>query len=325
MSIRRSGWARRSGRSKTGSASTGSAGSRRRSTADPPEHSGGDAVPPGAAVPCCGRRRTSVATSWCLREFQEAATGGVHGEHDVVVRRPLPWDEPLFTWVEGWGARPAGANSVVTLQLRHQGRRWHGRRRAVVEHGLARRHLSSRWRRRTGACLSRAARNHPIGSWAWTSTRAWRSGMPRYPGTGAPITSKRRPPGGAARIAHSSMDSAPWRCARRCVVDGRLRTGTAGALERIAVRFARPMPLGSRSGGPALSGRTQGAGLRSAVRATGRSCRTAERACPDPGPTASPPRRSCAGRLPDQDASPCTRRSRLSTLPDGFRGARRER
>jgi acyl dehydratase len=40
----------------------------------------------------------------------------VHGEHDIVIRRPLVVGEPLHTYVEGHGARPAGRNSAVTLR-----------------------------------------------------------------------------------------------------------------------------------------------------------------------------------------------------------------
>jgi acyl dehydratase len=48
----------------------------------------------------------------------QAATGGVHGEHDVVLHRPVVPGEPLRTWVEGHGARPAGRNAAVTLRYR---------------------------------------------------------------------------------------------------------------------------------------------------------------------------------------------------------------
>jgi acyl dehydratase len=49
-------------------------------------------------------------------EVQRSATGGVHGEHDVVVHRPIIPGEALRIWVEGYGARPAGRNSLVTLR-----------------------------------------------------------------------------------------------------------------------------------------------------------------------------------------------------------------
>jgi acyl dehydratase len=47
--------------------------------------------------------------------LQESATGGVHGEHEFVLHRPIVPGEPLHTWVEGWGSRPTGRNSLTTL------------------------------------------------------------------------------------------------------------------------------------------------------------------------------------------------------------------
>ena len=44
------------------------------------------------------------------------AAGGVHGEHDVVLHRPVTAGEPLRTWVDLHGTRPAGRNAVVTLR-----------------------------------------------------------------------------------------------------------------------------------------------------------------------------------------------------------------
>jgi hypothetical protein len=75
----------------------------------------GDVVPPGAAMTLLWSAQNAARDALVPHAFQEAATGGVHGEHDLVLHRPLTLDEPLRTWVEGWGARPAGANSVVTL------------------------------------------------------------------------------------------------------------------------------------------------------------------------------------------------------------------
>jgi acyl dehydratase len=51
-------------------------------------------------------------------EVERTAAGGVHGEHDVVLHRPIIPGEALRIWVEGYGARPAGRNSLVTLRYR---------------------------------------------------------------------------------------------------------------------------------------------------------------------------------------------------------------
>ncbi len=43
-------------------------------------------------------------------------TGGVHGEHDVVLHRPVVPGERLQTWAEGHGSRRAGRHVLVTLR-----------------------------------------------------------------------------------------------------------------------------------------------------------------------------------------------------------------
>jgi acyl dehydratase len=56
--------------------------------------------------------RAAAVPEW----LQQEAAGGVHGEHDVVLHRPIVPGEPLRTWVEAHGARPAGRNALVTLR-----------------------------------------------------------------------------------------------------------------------------------------------------------------------------------------------------------------
>lgn len=48
--------------------------------------------------------------------IKQSATGGVHGEHDVVLHRPIAPGEPLRTWGTSHGMRPAGRNSLLTLR-----------------------------------------------------------------------------------------------------------------------------------------------------------------------------------------------------------------
>jgi acyl dehydratase len=47
---------------------------------------------------------------------QRSATGGVHGEHDIVLHRPIVPGEPLRIWVEAHGTRPGGRNALVVLR-----------------------------------------------------------------------------------------------------------------------------------------------------------------------------------------------------------------
>ena len=63
-----------------------------------------------------GRGRKRVELELIPEDFQSEATGGVHGDHDLVVHRPIRPGEPLQTWVEGGAARTKGSNSVVTLR-----------------------------------------------------------------------------------------------------------------------------------------------------------------------------------------------------------------
>lgn len=50
-------------------------------------------------------------------EVLRTAQGGVHGEHDIVLHRPIVPGEDLRIWVDGHGARAAGRNSLVTLRF----------------------------------------------------------------------------------------------------------------------------------------------------------------------------------------------------------------
>jgi acyl dehydratase len=86
-------------------------------TKDPsPAVQSGVAVPPVAIVTQIWEAQNVGRDAAVPMEFQRAAVGGVHGEHDVVLHRPLVPGEALRIWVEGHGARPAGRNSLVTLR-----------------------------------------------------------------------------------------------------------------------------------------------------------------------------------------------------------------
>jgi acyl dehydratase len=78
----------------------------------------GAAVPPVAVVTQIWGAQEEGRAAAVPAELQRAAAGGVHGEHDVVLHRPIVPGEPLQIWVEGHGSRPAGRNSLVTLRYR---------------------------------------------------------------------------------------------------------------------------------------------------------------------------------------------------------------
>jgi acyl dehydratase len=86
-------------------------------THDPsPAVQAGTVVPPVAIVTQIWVAQNEGRTASVSPSLRRAATGGVHGEHDVVLHRPIVPGEPLRIWVEGQGARPAGRNSLVTLR-----------------------------------------------------------------------------------------------------------------------------------------------------------------------------------------------------------------
>jgi acyl dehydratase len=86
-------------------------------TRDPsPAVQAGSAVPPVAIVTQIWEAQNEGRTASVSQSLQRAATGGVHGEHEVVLHRPIEPGEPLRIFVEGQGARPAGRNSLVTLR-----------------------------------------------------------------------------------------------------------------------------------------------------------------------------------------------------------------
>lgn len=203
----------------------------------------GHAVPPGAAVLLAWTAQNVGRDELVPPEFQAAATGGVHGEHDVVVRRPFLVDEPLFTWVEGWGARPAGGNSVVTL---------HYVTRDADDNVVVEQWWSTVWLGVTcpadgaavpGHALPSEARNHPIGSWVVDVDE----GMAQRYAEVSGDWSAHHFEEAAARRSGAERPFLHGLCTLALCTRGvaEVADGNTGALERIAVRFARPMPLGS--------------------------------------------------------------------------------
>jgi acyl dehydratase len=76
----------------------------------------GAAVPPVAVVTQIWDAQVGGRDATVPAELQQAALGGVHGEHDIVLHRPIVPGEPLDIWVEAHGSKPAGKNSLVTLR-----------------------------------------------------------------------------------------------------------------------------------------------------------------------------------------------------------------
>jgi acyl dehydratase len=86
-------------------------------TNDPsPQARSGVAMPPVALVTSVWDAQNAAREVLVAEEVQRSATGGVHGEHDVRRHREIVPGERLRTWVEAYGSRPAGRNAVVTLR-----------------------------------------------------------------------------------------------------------------------------------------------------------------------------------------------------------------
>jgi len=205
----------------------------------------GKEVPPGAAVTLLWKAQNAARDALVPQEFQQAATGGVHGEHDIVWHRRFRLDEPLLTWVEGWGARPAGDHSVVTL---------HYVTRDAADHVVVEQWWSTVWLdvscRTEGAAAPEhafpdEARNHPVGSWAVDVDVDMAH---RYADVSGDWSAHHFE-GAAARRSGSDRPFLHGLCTLALCAQGVVDVCAAenvGPLERIAVRFARPMPLGDR-------------------------------------------------------------------------------
>jgi acyl dehydratase len=76
----------------------------------------GTAVPVAAVVTQIWEACMAAFKMLVSEQVRDAAAGGVHAEHDIVLHRPIRPGEPLQTWVEATGSRPAGNNALVTLR-----------------------------------------------------------------------------------------------------------------------------------------------------------------------------------------------------------------
>jgi acyl dehydratase len=86
-------------------------------TKDPnPGPQAGSVVPPVAIVTQIWEAQRAAFSTLVPEAVRTSMTGGVHGEHDVVLRRPILPGEELQTWVEGHGARRAGRHNLVTMR-----------------------------------------------------------------------------------------------------------------------------------------------------------------------------------------------------------------
>lgn len=86
-------------------------------TRDPnPGPLAGAVAPSAAIVTQIWEAQEAGFGSLVSEEVRDTMTGGVHGEHDIVLHRPIEPGEGLRTWVEGHGSRRAGRHNLITLR-----------------------------------------------------------------------------------------------------------------------------------------------------------------------------------------------------------------
>ena len=75
----------------------------------------GRLVPPSLVATLSYRPQLTAITELVPAEVFSAARSGVHGQHDLLLHRPIGSDEKLHTFVETHSARSSGDNLRVTL------------------------------------------------------------------------------------------------------------------------------------------------------------------------------------------------------------------
>jgi acyl dehydratase len=81
-----------------------------------PAYQSGAVAPPTALVTQVFEAQ-AAGNSDVPAEVWAAMRTGVHGEHEIALRRPLEAGEALETWVEGHGGRVVGNNTLVTIRF----------------------------------------------------------------------------------------------------------------------------------------------------------------------------------------------------------------
>ena len=85
-------------------------------TLDPsPQVHTGRLVPPSLMATQVYRAQFAAISELVPERIFAAARSGVHGQHDLLLHRPITSDESLRTFVETYSVRPAGDNLRVTL------------------------------------------------------------------------------------------------------------------------------------------------------------------------------------------------------------------
>jgi acyl dehydratase len=81
-----------------------------------PQFRDGQVVPPSLIATQIYRAQFAAITELVPDDVFSAARSGVHGQHDLLLHRPIASDETLHTFAETHSARPSGDNLRVTLR-----------------------------------------------------------------------------------------------------------------------------------------------------------------------------------------------------------------
>jgi len=81
-----------------------------------PQFGAGQLVPPSLVATQVYAAQFAAITELVPDDVFSAARSGVHGQHELLLHRPITPDESLHTFVETHSARPSGDNLRVTLR-----------------------------------------------------------------------------------------------------------------------------------------------------------------------------------------------------------------
>ncbi|HEY8525278.1 MAG TPA: MaoC/PaaZ C-terminal domain-containing protein [Acidimicrobiales bacterium] len=205
----------------------------------------GAVVPPVAIVTQIWEAQNAGRDAAVPAELQRAAAGGVHGEHDVVLHRPIEPGEPLRIWVEAHGSRPAGRNSLVTLRYTAVD----ARDDVVAEQWWTTVYLgvtcAAVGLRAPDHAFPEEARERPLGTWTTLVDR----GMARRYAEVSGDWSGHHFDAAAARRSGADRVFLHGLCTMALCAQGVVQVvadGDPARVRRVAVRFAAPTYLGER-------------------------------------------------------------------------------
>ena len=207
-------------------------------TLDPnPRYFDGTALPPTAIATQAYRAQFAAMFQLVPESVFAEARGGVHGQHELLLHRPIVPDETLQTVIETHSVRPSGENLRITLLHKTYD---------AEEHLVAEQWWTTVMLGTTAEPIGPALPDHAVSGFRRSAShcrgdRPNRSGhgaplQRRSPATSASITSTWKRPAEVGTRARFSMAFAPWPCVR----------------EPWSERYATEIPLASR-GSPFVS------------------------------------------------------------------------